>query len=320
MICPIISVIVPVYRVEPYLKRCVDSILKQTFKDFELILVDDGSPDNCPSICDEYAKKDSRVTVIHKKNEGVSKARNDGVAQSNGAYITFIDSDDWIYLNYLGVLYTNLIKYNADISVMRIERVGENNLSYANISVFTNREALNCFGLKDDERFRAPMAKLVARDIIMNNEFPIDRKFAEDMAVVYKWYYCARKVVGTEQRLYFYNQNENSITKQKYGLFYLGNLKTLKEMLLFFEKNNFKELYENKVLEYVTQLEWQYHNLICIDQKEIATKLKKELKHFLKKESLISIDRCPHCYELAFPIKTQLYWWKCVLKNKMRRK
>ena len=91
-----ISVIVPVYKVEQYLRKCVDSIIKQTYSNLEIILIDDGSPDNCPIICDEYAMKDNRVVVIHKKNGGLSDARNVGIAKSTGKYITFVDSDDYI--------------------------------------------------------------------------------------------------------------------------------------------------------------------------------------------------------------------------------
>ncbi len=101
---PQISVIVPVYKVEPYLRRCVDSILAQTFTDFELILVDDGSPDGCPAICDEYAEKDSRVVVIHQENGGVSRARNAGIDAARGEYLFFVDSDDWIEPEHIEVL------------------------------------------------------------------------------------------------------------------------------------------------------------------------------------------------------------------------
>lgn len=94
---PTISIIVPVYNVEAYLCRCIDSILAQTFTDFELILVDDGSPDNCSSICDEYAKKDSRIVVVHKENGGLSDARNTGLDIAKGEYIGFVDSDDFIH-------------------------------------------------------------------------------------------------------------------------------------------------------------------------------------------------------------------------------
>jgi len=106
---PAISIIVPVYKVEAYLARCVDSILDQSFRDFELILVDDGSPDNCGAICEEYARKDSRIHVIHQENGGLSAARNAGIdwafENSNSQWLTFVDSDDWLHREYLNVLY-----------------------------------------------------------------------------------------------------------------------------------------------------------------------------------------------------------------------
>lgn len=111
---PKISFIVPVYNVEKYIDQCVTSILNQTFQDFELILVDDGSPDNCPKICDDYAEKDSRVRVIHKKNAGVSEARNSGISAATGEWAYFVDSDDWIELNAAENLYADAIKTGAD--------------------------------------------------------------------------------------------------------------------------------------------------------------------------------------------------------------
>ena len=96
---PLISVIVPIYNVEKYLDRCVDSIINQTYKNLEIILVDDGSPDNCPQMCDDYAKKDSRIKVVHKENGGLSDARNVGMEVATGEYVSFIDSDDYISLD-----------------------------------------------------------------------------------------------------------------------------------------------------------------------------------------------------------------------------
>lgn len=111
-----ISIIVPVYKVEPYLRKCVDSILAQTFTDFEVILVDDGSPDNSGKICDEYASKDSRVRVIHKKNGGLSSARNAGIDVARGKYLGFVDSDDYIEKDMYELLYDNIVKEQADRS------------------------------------------------------------------------------------------------------------------------------------------------------------------------------------------------------------
>ncbi len=111
---PLVSVIVPVYKVEKYINKCLDSILSQTYRNIEIILVDDGSPDRCPEICDEYARKDNRVKVIHKENGGVSSARNRGIEESNGEYITFVDADDWIEPDMYEKMVKNLIDSNAD--------------------------------------------------------------------------------------------------------------------------------------------------------------------------------------------------------------
>ena len=114
---PQISIIVPVYNVEPYLHKCIDSILAQTFTDFECILIDDGSPDNCPAICDEYATKDNRIILLHQKNAGVSAARNAGLNIAKGEWIGFVDSDDWIEKNALELLYNKQRETSADIII-----------------------------------------------------------------------------------------------------------------------------------------------------------------------------------------------------------
>ena len=112
---PKISIIVPVYNVEQYINRCIDSLLGQTLKDIEIILVDDGSPDQCPQICDEYARKDSRIKVIHKKNNGLGYARNSGLELATGEYIAFVDSDDYVNINMYEKLYNETINNNFDI-------------------------------------------------------------------------------------------------------------------------------------------------------------------------------------------------------------
>ena len=116
----LISVVVPIYNVENYIKKCVDSILSQTYKNLEIILVDDGSPDNCPQICDEYAQKDNRIKVIHKENGGLSDARNAGIDISKGKFITFIDSDDYIEKDYVEVLYNSIKESIRQAKIGRI--------------------------------------------------------------------------------------------------------------------------------------------------------------------------------------------------------
>ena len=139
----LISIIVPVYKVEPYLNKCVDSIINQTYKNIEIILVDDGSPDNCGKICDDYTKKDSRIKVIHKKNGGLSDARNYGIEASIGDYIMFVDSDDYISANMCEILLKTAKKYNADIINCNFEEV------FSNAESRINRQAVN----KNEEVF-----------------------------------------------------------------------------------------------------------------------------------------------------------------------
>ena len=125
MVQPLVSIIVPIYNVEQYLKRCIDSILRQTYKNIEIILVDDGSPDNCGIICENYQKIDSRIEVIHKQNGGLSNARNVAIPLAKGEYITFIDSDDWISMYYIEHLVEAVFGCNADLGISWFENVFE---------------------------------------------------------------------------------------------------------------------------------------------------------------------------------------------------
>src|SRR5699024_3764138 len=123
-----ISIIIPIYGVEKYIDRCVNSVVNQTYRNLEIILVDDGSPDNCPSICDEWAKKDRRIKVIHKKNGGLSDARNVGMNSATGELIGFIDSDDWVCEEMYQLLYENMKQNDSDISACGVKMVWEDDI------------------------------------------------------------------------------------------------------------------------------------------------------------------------------------------------
>ena len=213
-----ISVIVPVYNVEKYLNRCIDSILAQTFTDFELILVDDGSPDNCGKICDEYAAKDSRIHVIHKANGGLSDARNAGIdwafANSNSEWVTFIDSDDWIPDNYLFELYHACVQNLSQVAICDYVLYSSNtsqilvSATEHETCIMTNREAIDFYGNLNLEKanalFRAPWAKLIKTEIAKKHLFPEDRKYAEDAACVYRWLWDSNRVIHTNKTKYYY--------------------------------------------------------------------------------------------------------------------
>lgn len=208
-----ISVVVPVYKVEKYLDKCVQSILAQTYKDFELILVDDGSPDSCPGMCDEYAKKDKRIRVIHKENGGLSDARNHGIDVAKGNYITFIDSDDYVSMDYLEVLVGLHNKYNADICVGGISTFYEDEAPtcYGDIKekVFTGIEALKNM-LYQDMLDTSACAMLLPTEVAREHPFPVG-KYHEDELTTYKYYSSVNNVAVTTKTLYFYLQRRGSI-------------------------------------------------------------------------------------------------------------
>ena len=179
---PVFSIIVPVYKTEQYIEKCVTSILNQTYKDFELILIDDGSPDRCPQMCDEYQKLDSRVKVIHKKNGGVSSARNSGLKIAKGRYVWFVDSDDYIEPFSLQQLYEAQKEKEADLYVF-------------------NTQQIQCFHTTDIDKFFekyyftyvlgfGPWNKLYRREIIQKNhlEFDVQETIGEDLLFNINYY------------------------------------------------------------------------------------------------------------------------------------
>ena len=207
---PFVSVIVPVYKVERYLPRCIESILAQTYTNFELILVDDGTPDRSGIICDRYAEKDSRIKVIHKENGGVSSARNAGIDIAQGEWITFIDSDDWVSTKYLEVLVTPTLEHKYDLIVCKKENRGivldatEDDPK----DVFTN-EIKNAENIKqfDAIEYLGPWAKLFNKNIIFEKQlrFPVGIAIAEDAIFVVTYLQNCQRIMATGKVLYCYN-------------------------------------------------------------------------------------------------------------------
>lgn len=223
---PKISVIVPVYNVEKYLNRCVDSILNQTFEDFELILVNDGSPDNCGNICDEYAQKDNRVKVIHKKNGGVSSARNAGIDTAQGEYIMFVDSDDWINENMLNDMYN---MPDSDMKVSSIRMIGKDNSTeyIIDTKMYTQEDLLIGFFSEAFPIicFCGPWCKLYKKDIIFNNAIRFNEymSLGEDTYFNLNYIKHCKSIYTSEQIYYYYYMRENSeslFTKFRLNMYY----------------------------------------------------------------------------------------------------
>ncbi len=217
---PKVSAIVPVYNVEKYLNRCVDSILNQTFTDFELILVDDGSPDNSGKICDEYAEKDSRVKVIHKENGGVSVARNLGIETSVGEYITFIDSDDWIEAQMFEQLYN--AAENCDIIFCGFSSIGfRNTIVYDLEDIKADNRALADLYVNSSKIkpcFPTVWAKFYRAEIIKSNNLFFDSDIPSGEDTIFNIIACryCQKAAFVEASLYNYERRNVSSATRKY--------------------------------------------------------------------------------------------------------
>ena len=213
-----ISIIVPVYNVEKYLHRCVDSILSQSFTDFKLILVDDGSPDDCGKICDDYAKKDNRISVIHKENGGLSSARNAGLdwvfANSKSEYVTFIDSDDWVDTDYLRALLDGIKNTASSVSACKFQEVSDDNCEKSfelNTLIYSGER----FCVEQWVYSNAAWAKLIPTSCFENLRFP-EGKIHEDAFVMYKILLPCKQLTFIDAPLYCYNiGNDDSILRRQ---------------------------------------------------------------------------------------------------------
>lgn len=251
---PQISVIVPVYNVEPYLRRCVDSILGQTFRDFELILVDDGSPDGCPAICDEYAAQDDRVQVIHQKNGGLSAARNAGIdwvfAHSDSQWIAFIDSDDCVHSNYFEVLYNNAQTYAVDISICGEVPFYENEsvpqkVFFEGQKLHTAQNACKLIynGLAGHASFVSACGKLYKKKLFEDIRYPYGR-LHEDQFTTYRLLYKVKQIVEDGRCLYGYYINVKGITHGKFNLKRYDDVEACNEAISFFMQHGERRVAE----------------------------------------------------------------------------
>ena len=214
----LISIVIPIYNVEKYIKGCIESVINQTYKELEIILVDDGGTDRCPEICDEFAEKDNRIKVIHQENKGLSGARNTGIDSSKGKYIIFIDSDDTVESTLVEDLYNCLKKHNTDIAICGRNYVYEDKTIICKVEkhiecVFEFEKAIiemNRFELFD----MSAWAKIYKKELFEDLKFP-EGKLSEDYFVMYKLFEKAKNVSYISKPLYNYMQRLNSISRNK---------------------------------------------------------------------------------------------------------
>lgn len=324
-----ISVVVPVFNAELFLKPCLDSILGQTYSDFELILVDDGSTDNSGMICDVYSQRDQRVRVFHQKNSGQSKARNTGLRKSAAEWIVFVDSDDVLHPQMIEVLYDIVKKCNCKIAACGLyeasaipegftEKRQKDIFSY----IDTNEDGLIKIREYHSYCFWMVMGKIIHRSILGENPFSEGRIY-EDNAVVPQWLYTAGKIAVTEGKYYFYRINPNGTTKQEFSIKKLDYLWALECQLAFFKSKEMHTLFELTAKDYMMALARfaSRYSQNSID-KETYCVLKQKYSYFKKiehynfklsnyeSEAVLRIFH-PVCYKLRMLSKTSLQ----VLKN-----
>ena len=278
---PLISVIVPVYNVEKYLNKCVDSIINQTYKNLEIILVDDGSPDNCPKICDDYSKKDNRIVVIHKNNGGLSDARNAGIDIANGEYLSFVDSDDYIDEKYVEVLYDLIDKYNSKISMVDIKRVFENGKIYSNSNnkefVLTQKDFFDKMLYGERDLDNSASGKLYHKKLFNDIRYPVGRLY-EDTATTYKIILKNYIIPVKSVSLYNYMIRKNSIIQCGYNERKLQIIASTKEMT-----NAIKKIYPELDCACLRKEAWSY--LSTLSQMSLSNyndkRMIRELKSFI---------------------------------------
>lgn len=286
MTTPLISVIVPVYRVEEYLERCVKSILSQTYENLEVILVDDGSPDQCPAICDACAEKDARVKVIHQENKGLSGARNAGIDAASGEYLAFVDSDDYVSPHFIEELYQLLQDTGCAIGQCRFSYVKGDGLVEEGDSAFCiyrgeslmeqlygPEEKATCFVVAWNKLYRAELFKETGI------RYP-EGRIHEDEATTYRLFHEAKKLAFLDRALYgYYTENGGSIT----SVFSVKRLQWLtahEERIAFFKKNGYEKLLPAAYRKLCDACITFYFR--CTEQVKDAEELKKELRKRLE--------------------------------------
>ena len=266
---PMISLIVPVYNVEDYLDRCVQSIINQTYDNLEIILVDDGSTDTSSEICDNWKERDNRIVVIHKKNGGLSDARNTGLKTAKGEYIGFIDSDDFINKDMYRVLINTILQSKADIAECRwipfedkTDLLDKRKTEYGDIVVFSAEEALKELILERKLK-QTVVNKIYSRHII-NTFFPIE-KINEDEYWTYHVFGSSKRIAFVDTVLYYYYQRNTSIMHVDYSIKRLDGVFARKERMCYI-KNNYPRLFSYACLSFLWACFYHYQ-VICRNPK-----------------------------------------------------
>lgn len=278
---PLISIIVPCYKVEQYLDECVTSIINQTYTNLEIILVDDGSPDNVPKMCDEWAKKDSRIKVIHKSNGGLSDARNAGLGIYSGEFVSFVDSDDFIEKDMIDVLYNLYKSTRADVCACKIQRYIQSTKKIEPINYF---KYSNCYDSKSYIKNLllrkidcASWNKLYTKEFIGNSKFIKGRNNEDIIWLFFRFYENNFRVAYTDRILYNYRRTPNSITTSGLNPHFFDSFINSVEMEQYDFSHKRIYLSELKNLKLKISIDLYWNVYISKDNKKYATQSKELL-------------------------------------------
>lgn len=300
----LISVIVPVYKAEAFIVRCVESILSQTLPEYELILVDDGSPDSSGAICDEYVKKDGRIRVIHQENGGAAAARNAGLDSASGDWIAFIDSDDIAHPDYLRTLYDAVVDNHADVAACRyLSFSDELELTSYDATYMLSPDTPESYWVGDRTGATVPWGKLYDRCLFDETRFPVGRT-GEDEFVTYKILFGCRKLVVVDAPLYYYYTNCEGVSRSDYFKRFPDILACFEEHEEFFKDSPWQDAYRLEVEKYAEA----YSNAIWLlkDSREKDGKYLEDLRTTLKNyirahKGMIPFEKRKDIYIAAYP-------------------
>lgn len=266
----LISVVMPVYQTEQYLDRCISSVCHQTYRNLEIILVEDGSKDSCPRICDRWEKTDSRVKVIHQKNQGVSAARNAGIERASGAYLVMVDSDDYLFDGMIETMYCAQKKYHTELVICGFEKGQEEAFSFPGNGENLQKATLHAEMIsaktallrmyENDEmalQYVAPWGKLYRKELFRGISYPPGKIF-EDIYVTHELLYRCGEIAVLPQKMVYYYQHSDSIMNRKFHVGKLAYLEALKQRIEFFHRNHLGELESIAYDEYLHALIWEY--------------------------------------------------------------
>ncbi|MGN0978382.1 MAG: glycosyltransferase family 2 protein [Faecousia sp.] len=312
---PKVSVIVPVYKAEAYLRSCVDSILSQTFSDLEVFLVDDGSPDACPAICDEYAGQDSRVRVIHQDNQGQAAARNHALAQATGEWVCFVDSDDMIHPQTVELLYHAAMDSGAKISMCPMLEAAELPSDF-----FLSRDR-SCEAVEMDEAMLVQLfdreeypswvacAKLIRREIVDTHLFCPGRVYEDNEAVCH-WVCAAKTVARVPYELYFYRTNPNSTTQYGYSPKRMDYLWALEQIIRFYTEIRYFQLRQRFCDLYAEAAAGFYFRAVSDwDRPDIAKQIKAAVRNLFGKDRIpLTKSQFELLLDAMHPKLIRLYW------------